>query len=108
MKKMLMLAALVAAPAFAPALAQGPAADRTQVVSHADLDLARAGDVRKLDRRINSAVNHVCGTASSADPAGKNEVRRCRVLTRESLAAERGTAIAAASQPTRVALASER
>lgn len=108
MKPILLLAALAAAPNFAPALAQAPAADRTQVVSYADLDLSRAADVRKLDRRIRAAVAEVCGTASAADPEGQNEVRRCRILTRESLSTVRQTAIASAAQPTRVALAAER
>lgn len=107
MKRLFLLAALVAASAFAPASAQGPA-DRTQAVSYADLDLSRASDVRTLDRRIRAAVAEVCGTASSADPKGRNEVRRCRTLTRESLAGVRAMAIASAAPPTQVAQASER
>ena len=78
------------------------------MVSYADLDLSRAADVRKLDRRIRAAVDEVCGAASAADPEGRNEVRRCRALTRDSLAAARGTAIAAAAQPTQVAAMAER
>ena len=106
--KLLMLAALVAAPALAPAAAQSPVPDRSQVVSYADLDLGRAGDVRKLDRRIALAVKQVCGTASDADPSGKNEVQRCRTQTAQRVADARGRALASAGQPTQVALAAER
>lgn len=109
MKRIVIIAAaLIAVPFAAPAPAQEPLGQRTQVVSYADLDLARDADVRKLDRRIGRAIKDVCGTASDVDLEGKNEVRRCRVLTSESLAAERGRALAAAGQPTQVAIAAER
>lgn len=101
-------AALLAAPFATPAEAQAPAADRTQVVSYADLDLARDADQRKLDRRIGLAVKQVCGTASDVDLEGKNEVRRCRIATRERISAERDQAFASAGAPTQVAAASER
>lgn len=101
-------AAVLAAPFATPAQAQSPAAERTQVVSFADLDLAREAGQRKLDRRIARAVKQVCGTASDADLEGKNEVRRCRALTGASLSAERSRALAAAGQPTQVASASGR
>jgi UrcA family protein len=107
MKRIITLAALVAAPLFAPALAQAPAsADRVQIVSYADLDLSKEADVRKLDRRVRAAVKNVCGAASDVDVAGKNEVRRCRTITSERLSLERAIAIASAARPGRVALAS--
>ena len=109
MNRIMILAALVAAPLIAsPSQAQGAEADRTRVVSVADLDLSRKADVRMLDIRIRQAVEEVCGTASDADPHGKNEVRRCRALTSERFSAERGRAIASAAQPTQVASASDR
>jgi UrcA family protein len=104
-KIVIITAALLAAPLAAPAEAQS---QRTQVVSHADLDLSRERDVRRLDRRISIAVKQVCGAASDADLEGKNEVRRCRTLTSERFSAERGRAIASAAQPTQVASASDR
>ena len=107
MKRIVIIAvALLAAPFAQPAAAQGPAADRTQIVSYADLDLSREADVRELDRRIDRAVKQVCGIASDIDLEGKNEVRRCRTLTSASLAAERGRALASASRPSPVVLAS--
>lgn len=109
MNRILIVAALVAAPCFAPALARSPASgDRVQVVSHADLDLAKDADVRELDRRIRFAVKHVCGTASDADPEGRNEVRRCRIATSEGLSTARASAIASASRPAPTILASQR
>jgi UrcA family protein len=99
-------AALLAAPLATPASAE--TVERTRIVSYADLDLSRAGDVRKLDGRIGRAITEVCGTASEADLEGRNEVRRCRTLVRESLLAERNQALAAAAQPTEVAIAASR
>jgi UrcA family protein len=106
MNRIILLAALVAAPSLTPALAQSQG-DPIQRVGYADLDLTREADVRKLDRRIGQAIKNVCGTASDADPEGKNEIRRCRTQTSERLLAERGRAIAAASRPTQVAAASD-
>ena len=77
-----------------PALAE-PAAISTTKVQVADLDLSTAQGQRALDRRLNRAVIEVCGTASDADLAGKNEVRRCRADTLASLSSERDQRIAA-------------
>lgn len=110
MNRIIILAALVAAPllapAFAPALAQEAAlADQTEFVSYDDLDLVNEADVRILDRRIRTAVEAACGPASNADPAGRNEVRHCRAETTTRVAAERDVAIAEARQPVRTASA---
>jgi UrcA family protein len=106
MNRIIMLAALAAAPCFVPAMAQKADLDvHTEIVSYGDLDLADEGDVRTLDRRIRSAVQAVCGTASNADPAGKNDVRRCRAETAERMTAQRTLEIAQARQPVRTALA---
>ncbi|HEY9552812.1 UrcA family protein [Allosphingosinicella sp.] len=104
MNRIIILAALVAAPLLAPALAQEAAlADQTEFVSYDDLDLGNAADVRILDRRIRTAVEAACGPASNADPAGRNEVRRCRAETTARVAAQRNVAIAEARQPVRTA-----
>lgn len=109
MNRIMILAALVAAPLIAsPSQAQGAEADRTRVVSVADLDLSRKADVRMLDIRIRRAVEEVCGTASDADPHGKNEVRRCRALTAERVALQRDQAVASADRPAAIALVAER
>ena len=94
MIRTLILAAIAAASLCTPALAQEAPGERTQVVSFADLDLSSQADVHKLDRRIAIAVADVCGVTSDADPAGKNDVRRCRVETAARLTAERERAIA--------------
>jgi UrcA family protein len=84
--------ALLATPAFAE-----PTAPATSIVRTADLDLASKSGQRALDRRISVAVAEVCGTASDADLAGQNEVRRCRVATRQHVAGTRDSALASAS-----------
>lgn len=86
-----------------PVLAEPPviASAKVQV---ADLDLSTINGQRALDRRLTRAVIEVCGIASDADLAGKNEVRRCRTDTLASLSDERDQRIAAASsQPIEIA-----
>lgn len=78
-----------------PALAEPVVA--TSTVQTADLDLSSSKGQRALDRRLQSAVKEVCGTASDVDIAGQNDVRRCRVETLASLASERDQRIARAS-----------
>ena len=98
----ILLATLLAFTAT-PALAEPPATT-SSIVQIADLDLSTTRGQQALDRRLNLAAKEVCGTASDADVAGKNEVRRCRVETLSGLAAERDQRIAAASsQPIQVA-----
>jgi UrcA family protein len=96
------LATLLAFTA-APALAEPPVSVSTTVQT-ADLDLSSAAGQRSLNHRLVVAAKEVCGTASDVDIEGKNDVRRCRVETLASLAAERDQRIAAASaQPIQVA-----
>ena len=78
-----------------PALAEPVIA--TSTVQIADLDLATSKGQRALDLRLERAVKDVCGTASDADIAGKNEVRRCRADTLAALASERDQRVARAS-----------
>ena len=98
----ILLASLLAFTAT-PALAEAPVI-ATTTVQTADLDLSSTQGQRALDQRLNQAVKEVCGTASDADIAGKNDVRRCRVDTLASLSDDRDQRIAAASnQPIKVA-----
>lgn len=103
MSKILILAALAAAPLAQPVLAQ-PTAPRTATVAHTDLDLSTAKGVKALDRRIWRAVVAVCGTAPDYDLEGKNDVRACRRDTRlhASAEAEQVIADAARGQPIRI------
>jgi UrcA family protein len=88
----------------APALADSAPAQNVSVVHTGDLDLSTAAGRAALERRLVVAAYEVCGTASDADLAGKNQVRACRadVLAKartetEQLASrERGTIIVAA------------
>ncbi|RJF92894.1 UrcA family protein [Sphingomonas cavernae] len=95
MKTMLALTALAGALYVAPATAQSPAdGTNTRVVRYADLDLGTEKGRDALDRRIRVAVSAACGTASSVDPEGKREVRRCKADTLAHVAAQRDQAIA--------------
>lgn len=86
-----------------PALAEPPVI-ATSTVQTADLDLSTAKGQKLLDRRLSQAAKEVCGTASDADVAGKNDVRHCRVETLAKAASERDQRIAAASsQPIEIA-----
>ena len=94
-----LLLTLTATPVFA-----APASPLTSIVRTADLDLASQAGQRALDRRLSLAIAEVCGTASVADLAGQNEVRRCRVATRQHVAGDRDQMLASASaQPIEIA-----
>ena len=80
-----------------PALA-GPPVTISTTVQTADLDLSSQAGQQALSHRLTLAAKEVCGIASDADVAGKNDVRRCRAETLANLASERDQRIAAASQ----------
>jgi UrcA family protein len=98
MKILLPIAAFAAALTAGPALAQ-PSGPAPQIVHYADLDLSSATGRSELDRRIGLAVREACGTASDSDLHGRNLVQRCRVETREAVAARRAAALASAGVP---------
>lgn len=104
MTKLLILAALAAAPLSQPALAQTASSERTAVVQHRDLDLRTDRGTKTLDRRIWRAVVEVCGTASDFDIAGRNSVRACRRDTRALASVQADAVIASAvrGEPIRV------
>ena len=62
----------------APALAETASPQNVSIVSTADLDLSSKAGRNALDHRLVTAAYEVCGAASDADLAGKNEVRACR------------------------------
>jgi UrcA family protein len=63
----------------APALAEPSQTNvNVSVVKTADLDLSTDAGRRQLDQRLVIAAREVCGAASDADLAGKNQVRQCR------------------------------
>lgn len=104
MKTMLALTALGGLLCAAPAMAAAPAETATHVVNYTDLDLRTERGQSRLDRRLEIAVSAACGTPSSADPAGRNAIRRCKAETMERLTTQRDQAIAAAQgSPERLA-----
>jgi len=59
----IILAAAIAATLAAPALASQPGYEQGQItVKTADLDLATSDGQRALNRRLEVAVNRLCGT----------------------------------------------
>jgi UrcA family protein len=59
----ILMAALVAATVAAPAIAAGPGYERAEVrVQTYDLDLATVAGQRTLGKRLEVAMNRVCGT----------------------------------------------
>src|SRR5688572_4707818 len=91
------LALIASAATIAPTASQAvEPAPVTSIVQTADLDLASASGQRELDRRIVRAARDVCGTASDADLAGKNDVRQCRAETIAAVTAQREQLLAAA------------
>lgn len=104
MKKLLILAALTAAPFGQPAFAQSAPANATVVVQHSDLDLGTAAGAKTLQHRIWRAVVAVCGTTSDFDLAGKNDIQNCRRDTLALAAAKADVVVAnaATAQPIRI------
>ena len=106
MKTLLNLTLMLSAFPAAPALAQTtPLAENRIVVRTADLDLASAAGQRTLDHRITIAVIEACGETSVVDPAGKNEIRRCRDATQAAIAANRERLVELASKGKDIVLA---
>jgi UrcA family protein len=88
-----------------PALSEPVPAQNVSVVNTSDLDLSSKAGRAALDRRLVTAAFEVCGTASDADLAGKNQVRACRadVLAKaraesEQLASRESTIVVAAAR----------
>jgi len=106
MKTLLNLTLMLSAFAATPALAQpSSVAESRIVVRTADLDLSQSAGQRVLDRRIAIAVVEACGTTSNIDPAGKNEIRRCRAETSAQVAANRDRLVELASTGEDIVLA---
>ena len=98
--------ATAAALAAFPALAQQPT--NVSLVRTADLDLASARDRAKLELRLARAAREVCGTASDADVAGGNDVRRCIDETLTQAKVQRDQLVAAANRGAIIAVTAAR
>ena len=67
MKILISIAALATTALFVPSSAHAQAAStQGYAVTYADLDLSKARDLARLDRRISVAVKEACGVASDA------------------------------------------
>jgi UrcA family protein len=106
MKTATSLILMLSAFAAAPALAQtAPSAENRIVVRTADLDLSQTAGQLALDHRIAIAVVEACGETSPADPAGRNEILRCRAETSAQVAANRDRLVELASKGKDIVLA---
>jgi len=105
MKALVIAVALIGA---APAAADAPD-DANQVesveVRIGDLDLRRASDAERLDRRLRSAVRRVCGPPASVSLEARRAVADCREEAAARIAPLRDTALAEARRGDRTRLA---
>jgi UrcA family protein len=94
----------------APALAQTQVAGDTVIslVRTADLDIRTVAGQRQLDQRLSIAAREVCGTASDADLAGKNDVRACRAETLAQAKLQKASIVAAANRGATIAITAAR
>jgi UrcA family protein len=73
----------------------------TARVQVADLDLHSSAGRAELDKRLDRAVATVCPDAQTiADPRAVQQARACKAATREAVAEQRQTVLAAAGIPT--------
>lgn len=98
--------AVILAALFAtPVIVQATPAMNQVIVRTADLDLTTASGKRLLERRLATAVDDACGSASTFDLAGSNDVRRCRKEVRARISVNRSRLIARASRSSSIVLA---
>lgn len=100
MKTLLALAALGGSLYLAPAALAQPAA---ATASASGIDLTSADGRARFDRRIERAVNAVCGDTSSANALGWKQVKACREATLASARSRRDQMLAARVQSERLA-----
>jgi UrcA family protein len=77
-------------------------------VRTADLNLGTDAGQRTLDQRLANAAREVCGTASDADVAGKNEAHKCRNATLAQAKGQRDAVLAAAGHGQTIAVTASR
>lgn len=88
------LAALTATLPF-PALARGEPA--SEAVPYGDLNLASEAGVKALDRRLDRAVERVCGAPPVRSLATHRQVAECREQAWQAIQDDRAIAIARAT-----------
>ncbi|WP_337829032.1 UrcA family protein [Pseudonocardia sp. TMWB2A] len=96
---MTMIMALILGASAPVTLAADAPVNRAEQVrvrlSMAGYDFANPDDVARFDRRTRDALEHLCGTASSADLAGQNDVTQCRDAASALIRNQRDIRIAA-------------
>jgi len=70
---------------------------QTEKVPYGDLNLATEAGIQALDRRLDRAVERVCGESQIRNLAANRQVERCRADTWRSIQDERQFAIARAT-----------
>ena len=88
MKTILAAAALAAAWTGAPA-----SAEPTRTVAVRDLDLGRAADLARFDRRLALAARAVCSDSSSSLYGSYAAAKGCERATRRAAAVQRDAAV---------------
>ena len=94
----MIMALILGASAPVTLAADAPANGTEQVrvrLSMAGYDFANPDDVARFDRRTRDVLEHLCGTASSADLAGQNDVTQCRDAASTLIRNQRDIRIAA-------------
>lgn len=60
--------------------------DRSVRIDYSDLDLGKAKDVRKLERRVARALERVCGSYAMADEMAEiKRIDKCRAEARQGV-----------------------
>ncbi len=95
MYRMLLGVALMAGPALA-------ATPDTVKVSYADLDLHSRAGVARLDRRLEAAINRVCGK-SDGSALGYSLTSKCFAAAHKSVAVQRDAVLAMVERSDRTA-----
>lgn len=97
--------ALAALTATVPSLAQARGEAPSEKVYYGDLNLTSEAGVKVLDRRLDRAVERVCGTSSVRSLQTERLAERCREDTWASIRDDREVAIAHANNRQGIATA---
>lgn len=89
--------ALAALAATLPSSAFAGNGAPTEKVPYGDLNLATQAGVETLDRRLDRAVQRVCGSASMRDLPAQARIEQCREDTWKAIEDDRQVAIAKAT-----------
>jgi len=88
------IAFALAALTATPAIAQGA---NSVKVPYGDLNLGSQTGIAALDRRLDRAVERVCGYAPIQDLSARRRIEQCRAETWQSIQDDRQVAIARAT-----------